>query len=610
MVLEQDILPYLQWFLGGVDSLGALPRFLLVILGIGLLGLVGGYLIAAARHGLMRGGDITYRTVSAGFRELFEMSPRRIWALAQLAMREAWRRKVWVALAVFVTILIFAGWFLKSDHQDPAKLYISFVLTATTYLILGIALLLSAFSLPADFKSKTIYTVVTKPVRSGEIILGRILGFTLIGTFLLATMAICSYVFVTRSLGHTHIVELNSVKPIPGEEGLFEGRTSREGYHRHSIGPNDHGILQALSNHGHYHPVEQSGDDYHVLQAEDFMRARVPRWGTLEYLDRQGVAKERGISVGSEWTYRSFITGGSQAAAIWTFDNIPPLAAQNTADTEEENGLPIGLIVRVFRTHKGIIGKAITGAIQVRNPDTGLSSDLIPFGALDAKVDERVIPRKLTSTEGEKIDLYEDMISNGRLQIVVQCLEKGQYFGFAKPDCYLRLPDGSPVLNFIKVYLSIWVQMVIVIAIGVSASALLSGPVAMLFTVSFILLGFFRDFFVGVATGQLGSGSTLYGGGPIESLVRLVTQQNVMSPLKAGGAEPAIQGADSVLRFLMHSLAQVLPDFSAFSTVDFAAYGYDVPIDRVLQDLTTCLGYIIGLAVIGYFLLRTREVAK
>jgi len=49
--------------------------------------------------------------------------------------------------------------------------------------VLLIALLVSAFSLPNDFKTKTIYTVVTKPVRAGDIVLGRILGFTIVGRF-------------------------------------------------------------------------------------------------------------------------------------------------------------------------------------------------------------------------------------------------------------------------------------------------------------------------------------------------------------------------------------------------------------------------------------------
>ena len=33
-------------------------------------------------------------------------------------------------------------------------------------------------------------------------------------------------------------------------------------------------------------------------------------------------------------------------------------------------------------------------------------------------------------------------------------------------------------------------------------------------------------------------------------------------------------------------------------------------IQELLQDLTTCLAYVAGLFVMGYFFLRTREVAK
>jgi hypothetical protein len=160
------------------------------------------------------------------------------------------------------------------------------------------------------------------------------------------------------------------------------------------------------------------------------------------------------------------------------------------------------------------------------------------------------------------------------------------------------------VLNFLKVYLTIWVQMVIVIAIGVTASTLLSGSVAMLFTVSFIVLGFFRPFFVGVALG------TEYGGGPVESFYRLITQKNIITKLDENLTTTIIQGADWIFRSFMLTLAQVLPDFSSLSTVSFAALGFNVPDDLVFQDLTMCLGYVIGCAVLGYFLLRTREVAR
>jgi hypothetical protein len=606
MILESEILPYLQWLLtGSPGSIGALPRFLLVALGLGLLGLILGYIVAAARHGLLRGGDLVYRTVTNGVAELWQTSPRRIWALAKLAMKEAWRRRVIVALVIFFIILIFASWFLQKDHQDPAKLYISFVLTATTYLVLGIALLLSAFSLPADFKSKTIYTIVTKPVRAGEIVLGRIIGFTIVGTILLAIMGFCSYIFVMRSLDHTHEIEVASLKNVTNAEGEIvgqEGRTTRDSYHRHDVEINSDGEGFTHPNYGHWHYVEKRGDRSVVLGAQGIMRARVPQWGKLTFLDRQGVPKQRGISVGSEWTYRSFIDGGTQATAIWTFDNITPALNYEDADT---SGLPIGLIVRVFRTHKGVIGQGISGSIQVRNPQTGLTSEVMPFVAQDAQIDERIIPRKLRGSDDKEYDLYKDFVSeNGELEIRVQCLERGQYFGFAQPDMYLRLPDASPVLNFIKVYLTIWVQMVIVIAIGVTASTLLSGSVAMLFTVSFIVLGFFRPFFVGVALG------TEYGGGPVESFYRLITQKNIISKLDENLTTTIIQGADWVFRSFMLTLAQILPDFSSLSTVSFAALGFNVPDDLVFQDLTLGVAYVIGCAVVGYFLLRTREVAR
>jgi hypothetical protein len=128
--------------------------------------------------------------------------------------------------------------------------------------------------------------------------------------------------------------------------------------------------------------------------------------------------------------------------------------------------------------------------------------------------------------------------------------------------------------------------------------------VAMLFTVSFIVLGFFRPFFVGVAMG------TEYGGGPVESFYRLITQKNIIVKLDEGFTTTLIQGVDMVFKSLMLTMAQVLPDFAALSTVAFAALGFDVPADKVFQDLTICLAYVIGLSILGYFLLRTREVAR
>lgn len=613
MVLEKEILPYLTWLLGGPgQEMGALVRFLIIGLVLGVLMLLVGFVTALVRYGPLKAGDTTYRVVVTGFSELFRISPRRIWALARLAIKESVRRRVVVALVVYALILLFAGWFLQTGYREPGKLFFSFVLTATTYLVLFIALLISAFSLPQDFKSKTLYTVMTKPVRAGDVVLGRILGFTIVGTVLLLIMGVSSYFFVVRTLYHTHEIDITRLENIYDSAGEVigkKGRTSLVQDHRHEIELDESGNGRALSANEHEHritAIEQGGEIvYQVSGPEGLMRARVPQYGKLRFLNRQGTPTAKGISVGAEWTYRSFIEGGSSAAAIWQFENVTE--DDLWVDDDGSQYLPLELIVRVFRSYKGDIEQGIQGSLQLVNPDDDtIKSDLWIFTAKDDSINDIYLSRKLYDPQQNSIDLIDDLVTeDGRLNVVVQCLDQSQYFGFAQPDCYIRSPDGSPTWNFVKSQVSIWIQMVLVIAIAVTCSTFVNGPVAMMFTVAFITLGFFKEFFVNVATGRQ------VGGGPIESFVRLVTQKNQTTGLDEESLPVQFMKAiDDVFEAAMLSLAQVLPDFRSLSTVDFVAAGFNIPWNKLAQDLTVGLAYVAGLFVIGYFLLRTREVAK
>ncbi len=616
MVLEQELLPYWTWLIGYpwteptalLNS--ALVGFLATALALAVVALLLGFLIALVRHGPLAAGDMTYHVVVNGATELFRTSPRRVWAIARLAVKESVRRRVVVALAIYAVILLFSGWFLQTGYREPGKLFFSVVLMATTYLVLLIGLLVSAFSLPNDFRSKTIYTVVTKPVRASDIVLGRILGFVLVGTVLLAAMGLFSAVFVWRMLDHTHAVQINTLENVYDADGKVigkRGRTTTEQSHYHEVEIYSDGTGRALSTNEHEHAItssERGGEPvYEVSGPRGLLRARVPQYGKLRFLDRSGVEVARGISVGNEWTYRSFIEGGTPATAIWTFSGIDESVLR-----EDEGGqvLPIELIVRVFRTYKGDIETGIQGSMQLRNPDDEeIKSDLWTFTAKDASINTFDWPRKLEDANRNPIDLVDDLVTeDGRLEVIVQCLDRAQYYGFAQPDAYLRLPDGSPLWNFCKAHVSIWVQMVLVIAIGVTCSTLVNGPVAMMFTLAFITLGFFRQFYINVAIGEQ------VGGGPVESFYRLVTQMNQMSPLPENAGTQLIQAVDVVFKQGMYSLSYLLPDFRSLNTVDYVGYGFNIPMNHLFQDLTVCAAYLAGLFVIGYFFLRTREVAK
>ncbi|HEX4144886.1 MAG TPA: ABC transporter permease [Pirellulales bacterium] len=568
-----------------------------------LAAIVISFLVAAFRHGPLAGGDIVFRVATTAAVDLARTSPRRVWALARLAIQESLRRNVLVALAVFVVVLLFAGWFLDDTSPDPSTLYLTFVLTATTYLAWALGVFLSAFSLPSDFKTRTIYTVVTKPVRPGEIVLGRILGFTIIGSVLLAIMGVVSYVFAYRLLDHTHEVEVASLQPA-GETagGGLIGRTTSSHGHRHDVRLNADGTGKTDTKNGHSHTItaRHEGDKtfYTLSSPEEMFVARVPVYGELRFKDRQGRGVDRGISVGKEWRYRSFVEGGSPAAAIWTFHGI----------TREQfpQGLPIEMTIRVFRSHKGDINKGIAGTLIVRNPKTGRSSQEFPFIAKDQIVDYKKIGTDLLDASGQKLNLFDDLVDDGNVEVQINCLVRGQYFGMAMPDLYLRASDASFRVNFAKAFFGIWLTMLLVISFAVMFSTFLSGPVAMLATVAILVIGCFTENIYDLANG------ITQGGGPFESLVRIVKQQNMTLEMEEGLTKTVVQSADSAMLFLMKGVASLLPDFSKFDEafVTHLAKGFDISSDTVGIWALRGVAYLCVAFVVGYFFLKTREVAK
>jgi hypothetical protein len=612
MVIETELPPFWQWLFGQAATAaspavtGALVAWLQVVAILALFLLGTSFLVSVVRHGPASAARLFFRRLREGLIDLFKMSPRRVMALARLAIQEALHRRVLVAFAVFIVVLLFAGWYLDTESPEPARLYLSFVLTTTSYLVLLLALFLSVFSLPQDITRRTIHTIVTKPVRSSEIVLGRIIGFAAVGTVLLMATSAVSYIFVIRGLNHTHELterDLRSDDSPGAVAGSLEGHTAVAQGHRHDVHLGADGQGRAETSHGHYHDVavEKGADGrtrYLVGQPEGLFTARVPEYGKLRFKDRSGATTDKGINVGNEWTYRSYIEGGTLAAAVWQFDDIR--ASRFGED------LPLELNLRVFRTHKGDIERGILGSIVLVNPDTNLRSAPINFVAREFTTDLQRIPRKVRAagTDGRELDVFDDLASNGRLIVEVSCLQREQYFGVAQADVYLRARDASFFTNFVKGYAGIWLQMVLVTSFGVVYSTFLNGSVAMMATAATMLGGFFTDFIQKLATGQI------QGGGPAESFYRIITQSNVVVPIEPGPTKVVIEMVDRFFQLVLARVSSLLPDFGSFSDIDYVAYGYDIPAELLLIHAIVALSFVAPLVLVGHFFLKTREVAR
>src|SRR6187431_1698049 len=294
MALERGIPDFWIWLLGDPVKWSLLDPstwgFLLGTVAICLLLLLVAPFICFVITSLQYGPSEAFYYVaramfSAVTEDLPRFSSRRTFAVAKLAIQEAIRNRVLVGFGVFIVLLLVAGMFLDVDNNNPARVYLSFVLTSTNYLVLLMALLLSAFSLPNDVKNRTIYTVVTKPVRASEIVLGRTLGFGAVGTAMLLLMGVISYVFVTWSLGHSHVVEVASVIDEQDANGAVirrKGETSYDQHHQHTFEVDANGKGRTDTIRGHWHEIERTADGkYRVGPPQGHLIARAPIYGEL-----------------------------------------------------------------------------------------------------------------------------------------------------------------------------------------------------------------------------------------------------------------------------------------------------------------------------------------
>ncbi len=628
---------FIDWLIAPPDasSFGAILTLAFVLLVLIVGGVVFAYFVNVLQVGFGEAFYAVSRAIGRGFHEIVQTSPNRVWAIARFAMIESWRKKIVVVFVLFALLLLFASWFLDPNSENPALLYISFILGTMNLLVVMLAFFLSAFSLPLDIKNRTIYSIVTKPVRVMEIVLGRIIGFSLIGSALLFVMGFCSYLFVTQSLSHTHEVDKDSIKLVDGPDGsstskeiqgsLFidgSGPKSAKG-HRHAfvipagfnIGKTVDTLDQdgAKLGSGHEHNItvvrDASGNpiDFQV-QSTDSLLARVPIFGTLSFLDRTGAPAKAGISVGKESERRSWIEGDSPAEAQWTFSGIN--------ESTFPNGLPIEFSLGVFRTYKGDIEKGVRGEIIVRKVGSGWESKPIPFTSQEFSIQKVIIPRKLLARnrlgEGEEkeVDIYEQLVDKGQLQISISCSDRSQYFGAAVTDLYVLKSNGSFAWNLVKGYLSIWLLMVTVTAFGVMFSTVLSTPVALLSTASTLILGFFAPFISLIFTDmRKAQAEREWGGGPLESFIRLITSKNLSADLELPiPIVNLIENIDRLGMSVISVLTVVVPQVRRFPTSEIVALGFNVDGNMMLIQASMTVAFVTFLSIMSYFILRSREL--
>lgn len=644
----QNLYRMLQWQpQPGLEMTGAIACAVLC----GLLGVVIGAITAGAAA------------------DCLDASFRRIWALAILTVKESWSRKLAWVFVVFIVVFMFASWFLPEEDfraDLQVKNYISTALFPTTWLPIVVVVLLSCWGLPEDIKNRSMHTVVTKPVRRTEVLLGRVLGLSLIGTGMLVVMGLVGYIWIKRQ--------------VPPEA------------------------------------------------AQEHLICRVPIQGSLQFTDRMGNPTTEGINVGDEDASRLYIEGGTRSKAIWTFRGISEedlgdvvelesrlrafrlhkgdtersllgqvrlvkrlrersalflaapqaflaanqhlrnglmqnaaVALQTVGDGAEKGqigmlGYELGALEIGYSRFAGLLGPVIekrpeaawledlaaaarnvsaeAGNRQVKGLGTELKAfaqifrdhaeeletilvdvvaDLRPFRVREYGQNNIIVNsseiRYRVGDNPEMIegDLYEDIVHGNELQVEVVCLDTGQFLGMAQPDLFIRAKDNSFELGYAKTLLGVWMMVVLIILFGVTASCFVKGPVGMLLITTLLVIGsVFHGTLERIVTGDM------KGGGALESIRRIVEQVNPQIQYEVDTGLQAIRTFDQTLTGGLWVVHKIIPNFQKYSMSRWIAEGFDVPLvgaeTALIPAFLMTLAYFLPCLLLGHYSLRYREL--
>ncbi|MEW4571165.1 hypothetical protein AB1L88_25115 [Tautonia sp. JC769] len=286
--------------------------------------------------------------------------------------------------------------------------------------------------------------------------------------------------------------------------------------------------------------------------------------------------------------------------------------------------VPVQMTFTVYRTTKGRPGEPVYASIQVVHPFSS-EAPMFPgdpqpgpliFDPLAQEFGGQanpLIPELVYSDTFDVREYYTNkwsfpasmlVGSRGYLTIQVQCLSPTQYLGMAENDLFIVASQGSFLANYLKGLAGIWLQAMVLTAIGVWAGTFLSWPVALLITVFFFVAG---EIFFPILS-QLASGQ-LTGGGPFESMIRMISHENQMSDLDATLGVILAKSLDAIVVPIMSLLIFIVPNFSAMDLSNLVADGFAIQWQTLGANVLLALAYALPFSIAGYFILKHREVA-
>jgi len=371
----------------------------------------------------------------------------RIWAVARNTFVSSMRMKTAIVFMLLLIILLpILSMTSTGDGTAMGRVqsFISYGLGLVAFLLSVLTIIVSCYTLSSDIKHKQIYTVVTKPIRRFELIIGKVLGVIVLDVLLLFVF---SSIIYALTLQMPHFTKADEAELARLDNEFFTARASLK------------------------MNLDAQAIESRVRQAYDELK----RTGQLsESRSREEILSE--LRDAEKFSRHSAGPGGT---VLWEFEGVKPF------DANESIFIRFKFNASQTPPDKNIYGVWYVGDYRQ-----------IKYGQSRMQTPIYTLPRKDVVGMLHEFEVPADAVAgDGYLAAV--------FYNEPMNETTVVFPveDGFEVLykagsfggNFLRAVLIIFSRLVFLAALGVSLSSWLGFPVAVLCS--------FTVFFTGVING-------------------------------------------------------------------------------------------------------------
>ena len=351
-----------------------------------------------------------------------------IWAVATNTIKQAVRMKVAAVFLILLLVLLpVMGFSATGDGTLKGRLqtFVSYGLSLTSILLCLLTIIISIYSVTNDIEQRQIYTVITKPIRRSQFLLGKLLGVVLLDVILLSLFAAIIY---TITIYTPKFFNATETERIQANNEFFTARAAL--------------AVPAVD------VSQEVKERYEQLKRSRELPENISYDEIITELTMQQQLAKRAADVGQ--------------VLVWEFDNVEPLAQSMFIKFKYD--------VAVNPPDMQVYGRWFAGDYQY-----------IRYGTESkTPVYDRI--HKHSVRNFHEIEVPADVVpEHGRLAVAFQNAPLNN-------TVIIFPPDGIEVLykadtftgNFVRAVLLILSRLIFLACLGILASTFLSFPVAIL----------------------------------------------------------------------------------------------------------------------------------